>query len=187
MHGSFDYQENISSIKEGILADAALGDGKEIKIFTTKNSTEIKAIIDVANAFPMDKIIARYVKDEGVSQLVARIHEKELKRFLALCAIYRGPIGMRGQVDELWHSFLMFTEDYQRFCEEVAGEFIHHAPNDEDTPEAGRRIAALRFNATYEAAFGQSPDPEVWPLLTSDNCMNGCGSRCGGCRCMTTP
>lgn len=180
------YHETIHSIKEGLLSDAALGQEKEIELFTTKTYAEIEAIVETANAFPMNKIVARYIQDEGVSPSTANIHERELKRFLALCAIFRGPIGMRGPVDELWHSFLMFTEDYERFCTKVAGAFIHHAPNDEDTPEAGRRSAALRFNAAYEAVFQESPDPEIWPLLTSGSCMNGCGSRCGGCRCTVT-
>lgn len=112
-------------------------------------------------------MVARYIKDEGVGSAIAAVHERELKRFLALCAIYGAPIGMRGEVDELWHTFLMFTQDYQRFCTEVAGGFIHHAPNDEDVSHEQARYAALRFDAAYVAAFGTKPSEDVWPLASA--------------------
>lgn len=33
-----------------------------------------------------------------------------------------------GAIDEGWHSFLLYTEDYASFCNEYLGEFVHHVP-----------------------------------------------------------
>lgn len=54
--------------------------------------------------------------DNNISAELAATHERELKRFLAICIIYQEPIGMRGAVDELWHTFIMFTKNYASFC-----------------------------------------------------------------------
>lgn len=178
------------SLHAGILADAKLretGARPEIDLVTEMSPDEIKALVERAEQFPMEKVVARYIKEEGIDPQRAAGHERELKRFLALCAIYRGPIGMRGKVDELWHTFLMFTEDYHRFCDDVGGEFIHHVPNDENTLPEGRRRSAVRFDAAYKATFGTEPDENFWPKLKlnaeGEACMGGCGGPCGGCAC----
>jgi hypothetical protein len=31
-------------------------------------------------------------------------------------------------LDEMWHTFILFTRDYARYCEEVYGELVHHQP-----------------------------------------------------------
>ncbi|MGE0549809.1 MAG: hypothetical protein AB7O24_28385 [Kofleriaceae bacterium] len=32
-------------------------------------------------------------------------------------------------IDEMWHTFLLFTKDYQDFCDRYFGHFVHHVPN----------------------------------------------------------
>lgn len=31
-------------------------------------------------------------------------------------------------VDDAWHEFILFTHNYQRFCREALGRFLHHVP-----------------------------------------------------------
>jgi hypothetical protein len=31
-------------------------------------------------------------------------------------------------IDEMWHTFILITQDYADFCNNYFGEFIHHAP-----------------------------------------------------------
>jgi hypothetical protein len=143
-----------------------------------------------AMAFPMDPIVARYREEQQLPADVAREHERELKRYLTLCALDAdGAYGMNGPVDELWHTFITFTRDYARFCDEVAGRFIHHIP----TPADARREpdGASSYQRTldaYAATFGEEAPPEVWPRLASadhpgSSCLHhaptGPGSACG--------
>jgi hypothetical protein len=38
-------------------------------------------------------------------------------------------ISMPSQVvDDLWHEFILFTADYQTFCQKAFGRFLHHTP-----------------------------------------------------------
>lgn len=35
-------------------------------------------------------------------------------------------------IDDMWHTFLLFTKDYMDFCHLYFGKFIHHKPFTED-------------------------------------------------------
>jgi len=80
--------------------------------------------------YPIPHVITRYCRDYGVSEEVAKIHELELKKWFILAAKYSdGPLDMfSSEIDNLWHTFLLFTQDYQKFCHEMFGRFIHHVP-----------------------------------------------------------
>jgi hypothetical protein len=59
-------------------------------------------------------------------QLVARA----LRQFFL--AFHKGKyqrVAMPSQVvDDLWHEFILFTRDYQLFCDIAFGRFLHHTP-----------------------------------------------------------
>jgi hypothetical protein len=127
--------------------------------------TDRRALIDRALAFPMDSVLDRYAAEHELPLEVAREHEREVKRFLALCALQpEASYGMAGPVDELWHTFITFTVDYARFCDEVAGRFIHHVPTGPEARDDAEGAAAYeRMLAAYEETFGEEPPPECWP------------------------
>ena len=94
----------------------------------------------------------------------ARAVGVEGKRFLVLCAMNAQPYAVGGEVDSFWHTFVLFTVRYAKFCQAVAGHFIHHIPGDDMTDDAA--TARARYAATlrdYQLAFGQAPDPSIWP------------------------
>lgn len=33
------------------------------------------------------------------------------------------------EIDDMWHEFILFTEDYMAFCHQYFGEYLHHLPN----------------------------------------------------------
>ncbi len=37
------------------------------------------------------------------------------------------------EIDDMWHTFLLFTKDYMSFCEHYFGDFIHHSPTTDDS------------------------------------------------------
>ena len=87
----------------------------------------------------------RRTKVQMITDILKKVfgtsHEREIKRFLALSAINPGKYGMRGPLDELWHTFIIFTSAYANFCRLLGGGFIHHLP---ETP--GLKVAA-RYRA----------------------------------------
>jgi hypothetical protein len=59
-------------------------------------------------------------------QLVARALRQF---FLAYLKSGCRRVAMPSQVaDDLWHEFILFTRNYQKFCDEAFGRFLHHTP-----------------------------------------------------------
>lgn len=49
--------------------------------------------------------------------------------FLAYLNSGRREVAMPSQVaDDLWHEFILYTRDYERFCSKAFGRFLHHTP-----------------------------------------------------------
>ncbi len=82
----------------------------------------------------------------------------ETCRWLWLCARRRAEPGLTRAVaplaidaalrvlDEMWHTFLLFTRDYTRFCDAYLGGYLHHVP----TPQAEKE--RLRHRVAQDRA-----------------------------------
>jgi hypothetical protein len=146
-------------------------------------------VLRIANNFSISHIVKRYMKDFDLHESVALKHFDELKHFLVLGVFGPGiRYGMRGQVDDAWHTFLIYTREYADFCDQIAGRFIHHVPEkDSDGQDADAikesRESYERTLVDYEKLFGRTPSEEIWPRLgqgsTSGN--SACGTSCSGC------
>ncbi len=49
-------------------------------------------------------------------------------------------------VDEYWHTFILHTRDYEQFCTEYFGTFIHHSPATPDFQPLSREETELQLN-----------------------------------------
>jgi hypothetical protein len=64
--------------------------------------------------------------DQKEQQLVARALRQF---FLAHLKSGRNFVSMPSQVaDDLWHEFILYTRQYQDFCHNAFGRFLHHTP-----------------------------------------------------------
>jgi hypothetical protein len=158
-----------------------------------EKAADPREIIDRAMCFNMEMVVNRYAKEEELPIEVAREHERELKRYLALCALKTdGFYGMRGPIDNLWHTFVTFTKPYFDFCDRVGSGYIHHFPNvpieeGATTGERGTNIADAykQFLCDYESYFGEVAPAHLWPrpMPTESSEYQGAGCGCG-CRCI---
>ncbi|MYM25498.1 hypothetical protein GTP46_22975 [Duganella sp. FT135W] len=88
-----------------------------------------KQTLVLIDGWPMQKILEKIdIKNLG--------GEKELdavvwyKQFIFLRYLSKvGKFGIYSKaIDEVWHTHILFTQDYLNFCMSVFGEFLHHAP-----------------------------------------------------------
>jgi hypothetical protein len=93
----------------------------------------------------------------------------EFKKYIAILIInYRNgkKVEMVGElIDEVWHTFILFTNEYRKFCETIIGEYIHHEPNVSsygvDPLFLFKKKQSIEFfYEEYERCFG--PLPDVW-------------------------
>ena len=140
----------------------------------TANTNKTAEKISQVMAYSMPNVIRRCQKDFGYSDADMIILEKELKRFLIMCMVLDSDyIGMYSKdVDNLWHSFILFTKEYAEFGQSFAGKFIHHAPeiNDDKTEDEliKSREGFRFFVKNYQQIFNEKAN-DIWFL---DICNN---------------
>lgn len=113
--------------------------------------------LDEVLAYENDEVVHRFSSDHRVADSDAREIFLETKRWLWLCATQvaaaRDGVGERipllseaRAIDLMWHTFLLFTKDYARFCDRYFGFFVHHQPRRRAEKEA------------WEARVASDPD-----------------------------
>lgn len=125
------------------------------------------------------RVLGRYVAEKGVSPDEARKHSMELFRYLVLRALNpdaRYPLAS-GPVDDLWHNFLLFTQEYAGFCQYMCGTFIHHHPGPShptviEAEEAQRDFD--KFVEAYQHTYDESPPTDLWPRIGAPGVLWSC-------------
>ena len=93
----------------------------------------------------------------------------EFKKFMAIIVIYHETdkrVEMVSElVDEVWHTFILFTNEYRKFCDTLVGEYIHHEPNVSSYGvdplfSFKKKQSTEFFYEEYQRCFGALPD--VW-------------------------
>jgi len=81
----------------------------------------------------LDAIVGRFKKSypsfkEDEIELVT----KALKDYFYICNMANGKmVSMPSKVvDDLWHQFLLFSIEYNNFCKEAFGRYLHHSPTE---------------------------------------------------------
>lgn len=127
-------------------------------------------VIQEVMSYQMAPMMAVCQKEYKYSDEDMLLLEKELKRWLVL-VILAGKGGedldmYSKDVDYLWHSCILFTEEYKEFCDRYAGFFIHHAPkigapDSQDFELLHKKYK--RFITYYEEVFNEPIHP-IWLL-----------------------
>lgn len=125
--------------------------------------TAIKTSLEDVLAYRHKGVIRRYCKEHHASQQEAEEVFREMLKWLYLA--YRSTAeneDARGcvmtaeieKIDWMWHTFLLFTQDYLAFCKRYFGFFVHHVPEDEDgeplTLEALRAQLERQYALVYD-------------------------------------
>jgi hypothetical protein len=107
-------------------------------------------------AYEHPRLLTRLEEKVGMDASTARETFEDVKRFLYLCAIANEPLAPTEQIDEVWHNFILYTQDYATFCQTHFGFPIQHVPwnNSEVADSDGSIVRRTRENA--ERVFGQS-------------------------------
>ena len=89
----------------------------------------------------------------------------EYRRFLYLAVTAGHPVCPSDPVDQAWHQHILETRSYwEEFCPKVLGQPLHHSPSrggSEEQQKMGEWYG--RTLASYQAAFGTAPPPDLWP------------------------
>ena len=112
---------------------------------------------------------------------------EDVKKFLALSTAVRQPLAPPHAVDEGWHLFILFTKDYEAFCKEYCGHFVHHVPEDpfatvkdyESIPSTCRVASSIFGDLSGNWRPGGTMKCAK-PLPPCSHCLNKCSTKCKG-------
>ena len=121
-------------------------------------------------------VVDRLQRTTSLSQSQAEELFEDTKQFLYLCARHPNVTIPTKALDEGWHNFILFTEDYANFCEKLLGKFVHHRP------KSPRDSIPARQQAAYESMLRIARDEFTFPLSTNWTASNPtcCASEDGG-------
>ncbi len=142
--------------------------------YAFKQPVNKEVVIKNIMNYPMTYIVKRCQKDHNYSDEDMVILERELKRYFALSvAKTKNDLGngmYSKDVDNLWHTFILFTIEYAEFCNKNFNSFKHHIPELEkpSTPEQYQEVRKdfQAFVKNYEELFKE----EIHPIWLLDMC-----------------
>jgi hypothetical protein len=134
--------------------------------------------LDEAIGYRNRHVVDRFVEDHALPRDEAEDLFVETLRWLWLCRrAEQDPRAPKlfiddcmALLDEMWHTFLLFTREYAGYCDEYLGGFVHHEPT---TSEEKARVEAERdrdpdaFRAQREAGMRALYD-YVYDVLGED-------------------
>jgi hypothetical protein len=137
-----------------------------LKLVAPANRKSLGSYAPVLN-FKAPYLIEKLVKDRIVDTAdEGEALFAEAKKFLILSYVDSDVSWnmYSARVDEAWHQFVLFTNQYVDFCHRYFGEYLHHNPS--NAPEAPGRSELKPstfegFRVRYESFFGE-PLPDVW-------------------------
>lgn len=96
--------------------------------------------------------------DEEFTQMAIQ----EYRKFMYLKAVTELPLTPSVVVDSVWHMHILYTRNYQAFCRDFIGYFVHHDPGSGAEDESERfKLQYFDTLMTYIENFGQPPQ-EIW-------------------------
>lgn len=110
--------------------------------------------LDAILMYRNENVISRFTDMFSVTATEAEEIFKETLKFLYICPLPGTFIPDELLIiDEMWHNFILFTKDYQAFCNTHFGQYLHHLPASKQEKEQQQRInnedpekAAADFN-----------------------------------------
>ncbi|MEY2564960.1 MAG: hypothetical protein QOH88_3153 [Verrucomicrobiota bacterium] len=139
------------------------------------NSAPLAAVISYENPDVVERIAREYHMSSTQAESVFR----DTLRFLYLAgATDATNIAPTRNIDAGWHSFLMFTRDYARFCKTHFGKFIHHEPRRRGEAAGGVDRLTLTFDLARQVFGPALSDNWRYDIRSADCESFRCTSKC---------
>lgn len=119
--------------------------------------------------FP-DKVLQRYIKDHDHRHLTPTSIRDEWIKYALMARNGESGLGMFSKdVDNLWHTFLLFNKDYEAYCSllditKQNKSVLYHIPHAQEAicPRVCQWDKKKQFVETYKNTFRSEPDKAIW-------------------------
>ncbi|NRD80060.1 hypothetical protein HPT25_22235 [Bacillus sp. BRMEA1] len=148
---SLKNQRKVTAKAENLKLPFDLGLRNDCEYSNFLNDLRIK-LEDSLDPVYLENVKKRVMEKCSWSEAEFAVYLYGVKQFFLLNAVLKSVPMYSKEVDEIWHEMLMFTREYQAFCQQFIGEMIHHEPNiSEITSEV--EVARAEFDWLYSQFF----------------------------------
>ena len=150
---------------------------------------DMHARLVVALEFPDPGVVERLQEELEVTREEAEQMWLDAKLFLWACAHSESMCPTKA-IDEAWHTFILFTREYFKFCNLVNGRYIHHKPHvgDAKPSEEESKLLFEDTKTAIERLFNVENLSDNWSLYTMAACgCQKCGRNCCRDCCAVAP
>lgn len=142
----------------------------------------VRSIFERMNDYQNPVLLNKMQAELALNPMEARVLFEDVKKFLALSVGAKQPFAPPHLVDEGWHLFILFTKDYEVFCEEYFGYFVHHVPEDpfattkdyESIPRTYRVASSVFGDLSPNWGHGCEVSKCAKPAPPCSHCLNKC-------------
>ena len=99
------------------------------KCHSVAEGKNTEATLEDILAYENYAVIHKISEGLGCSSSRAKEVFNDVKRFLWMSASSSVNCIPSPVIDEGWHAFVLFTQDYADFCQKYFGQFLHHLPH----------------------------------------------------------
>lgn len=170
----------------------------EVLIHTSKYADKLKKAMSLIDSIDFRMIKMKLMDEEegqGWDSQYTDYVEKRYKRYLAMIFINgSGSVVPTQDIDLFWHQHILDTRAYQKDCQKIFNEFLHHFPYFGMRSEQDAQDLLDAFEETkrfhYEV-FGEDYCVEYNDNNSSSKChkcsskCHKCNSGCSGIKCTT--
>jgi len=107
-----------------------------------------------------ERFIERIMKENLWSRDYTLRVIEEYKKFVYLATIQN--VAPSYEVDQIWHTHLLFTMDYKKMCQEVLKVELHHKPTDKTEVKTIGKDQYQETKKLYTKVFGYHPPSDIW-------------------------
>ncbi len=142
----------------------------------------VRSIFERMNDYQNPFLLNKMQAELALNPMEAKVLFEDVKKFLALSVGAKQPFSPPHLVDEGWHLFILFTKDYEVFCKEYFGYFVHHVPEDpfattkdyESIPRTYRVASSVFGDLSPNWGHGCEVSKCAGPLPSCSHCLNKC-------------
>jgi hypothetical protein len=104
----------------------------------------------------LSKIKAKLQLTKSWSQERCEVAEMQYRHFLKLALLEPGEeISPLGDIDEMWHTHILFTKKYADDCQHIFGRYMHHFPLFTESQQERSRQGRAKTRELFLKHFGE--------------------------------
>ncbi len=137
----------------------------QVTAISSKFNPVVAARVAAVFAWDLSNVKEFMVKRQGVDPTHVDEVEVEYRRYLGILAAFpEGRFPISEAVDDMWHTHLLFTHDYEQMSKATRGTFIYHEPvKNEEERQSLIPVYLTETLGKYEELYDEIPPKQYWP------------------------